>query len=674
MSAEELIAGESGQGGIEVEGRFILFPNKPLPELNSPSSKAYQVQDLQDSDGKRPLFVLVSDHPFPPRLDSLLAMRSMEHPNLLRPVFWQVVFWPPLERGAFTAIFEKPLGGKLMDSLASVIKPIHEENLVETFITPLVGVLKEYNARGLSHRCIRPDNLFFADKERTHILLGEGFMTPPGYVQDVMFETIENGMCLPLGRSTGSVYEDFYALGVTLLFLVSGRAPAVGTDNDTLIVNKIEQSSYAALARRERVPKSVKEFLRGVIADDLADSWSLEDIAFWLDGRRVSPQQPEVPPRANRPIRVAGRDYFTGRSLAHGLFRNWDTAPQVIQETDLETWAQRTVGDDALATGISTVMARAAMAEGDEASEMMISWLCMVMDPKGPVRYRTFSAMLDGFGRYMMQAYKDEDEAKLFTEVVFSELPVMWIHNLFGDDTEGAPFLRGIERLRYLLQQTTYGFGFERCLYELNPSMPCGSPLIAEFYVEEPNDLLPALEKVPPELQEKTLPMDRHIAAFIAGRFKHDTDSMLKDLSNRGDPNMVVLATLRMFAVMQWKMGPNKLPVVSQWIGRFLGPIMNNYHNLKTREMIQEFLPQMIKKGSLVEMLNLLDDPARRQGDINGYWRAVDEYAAAKVEIEMLTTEMETQGPRTILAGHRISSMVAFFIAVLIIATMAVTL
>lgn len=92
MSAEELIAGESGQGGIEVEGRFILFPNKPLPELNSPSSKAYQVQDLQDSDGKRPLFVLVSDHPFPPRLDSLLAMRSMEHPNLLRPVFWQVVF------------------------------------------------------------------------------------------------------------------------------------------------------------------------------------------------------------------------------------------------------------------------------------------------------------------------------------------------------------------------------------------------------------------------------------------------------------------------------------------------------------------------------------------------------------------------------------------------------
>ena len=137
---------------------------------------------------------------------------------------------------------------------------------------------------------------------------------------------------------------------------------------------------------------------------------------------------------------------------------------------------------------------------------------------------------------------------------------------------------------------------------------------------------------------------------------------------------MVVLATLRMFAVMQWKMGPNKLPAISQWIGRFLGPIMNNYHNLKTREMIQEFLPQMIKKGSLVEILNLLDDPARRQGDVNGYWRAVDEYAAAKVEIEMLTTEMETQGPRTILAGHRISSMAAFFIAVLIIATMAVTL
>ncbi|MDP6885104.1 MAG: ABC transporter permease subunit, partial [Rhodospirillales bacterium] len=60
------------------------------------------------------------------------------------------------------------------------------------------------------------------------------------------------------------------------------------------------------------------------------------------------------------------------------------------------------------------------------------------------------------------------------------------------------------------------GYGIERCLYELNPGLPCQSPHLNHDYVTRIRDLLPALDETANRVSEKTLPIDRHIAAFIA--------------------------------------------------------------------------------------------------------------------------------------------------------------
>ena len=64
-------------------------------------------------------------------------------------------------------------------------------------------VFGELTNRVLTHRSIRADNLFYADEARSAVVLGECVSAPPGLDQDVIYETIENGMANAVGRGPG---------------------------------------------------------------------------------------------------------------------------------------------------------------------------------------------------------------------------------------------------------------------------------------------------------------------------------------------------------------------------------------------------------------------------------------------------------------------------------------
>ena len=51
-------------------------------------------------------------------------------------------------------------------------------------------------------------------------------------------------------------------------------------------------------------------------------------------------------------------------------------------------------------------------------------------------------------------------------------------------------------RLRGHVANGSPGFGIERCLYELNPSLPCMSPLVARLHANGVHTLLLALNRV----------------------------------------------------------------------------------------------------------------------------------------------------------------------------------
>ncbi|MBT5373109.1 MAG: hypothetical protein HOL06_00400, partial [Rhodospirillaceae bacterium] len=516
MSVEEAVDQSSGSGGISLAGRYNILPDKPLPDLDSLSAKAYLVEDDKSDDS---FFALISDKLLPPRQDILLHMRTLEDPGIMKPIHWGGVFWPELQRRVFAAVFPLPAGGSLTPSLSVRIQPMREEVIIDQFVPPLIAIIKEFHLKNLAHRSIRPDNIYFGDAARHEVLLGECFIAPPGSENPVAFETIANSQSHPLGRSVGGYAEDLYALGVTLLFLLLGRLPGQNIEENDLIHMKIEQGSYNALAGKERVPRVIKELLRGILTDNEDERWPVEDIELWIDGKRGSPQQPNLPKRGRRPISIGENSYFTCRSLAHGLYIHRSEALEVIQDAEIENWIQRTVGDEEMAKSFVDVLSNIRFDVSDpNAADLTVSLISSSLDPEGPIRYKEFRAMPEGLGSYLAYLYSEPSGAQLFADTIFADITILVIESQFGAGGASLGMTKAIEHIRSTLKQTDFGGGIERCLYDMNPAMPCLSPLLKDYFVMDDEDILPAMEQVAAKSPE-TLPMDRHIAAFISARF-----------------------------------------------------------------------------------------------------------------------------------------------------------
>src|SRR3546814_2739068 len=51
----------------------------------------------------------------------------------------------------------------------------------------------------------------------------------------------------------------------------------------------------------------------------LRDRWTLDDLNFWVSGRRLSPKPPAMPQKANRPFSFQEIDHLSCRELAEGF-------------------------------------------------------------------------------------------------------------------------------------------------------------------------------------------------------------------------------------------------------------------------------------------------------------------------------------------------------------------
>jgi hypothetical protein len=590
----------------------------------------------------------------------------MDNPGLIRAYRWSAIDWPGGGR-RFAVLYAQPGGPRIMSSLTEAVAPMAEDVLIEGVIRPLVIAIADLASRGITHRAIRPDNIYFKDAAMRQVTLGDCAMAPAGATSPVLFETIENGMTHPLGRGPGSTADDLYALGVTVLMLALGMNPAADIADHDLVTAKIEKGSYGALAGQYRISGSLREAIRGLLADDPKERWSLEELGFWLDGRRLSPIQPSVPPRAGRGFPFAGGEYFSCRALAHAMARNWAAVPAAVRENDLEAWVGRSVMDGKTSQLVAQVVG-ASGAEGEttlgRAGEgMLAARLCTTLDPKGPLRYKSVSTMLDGLGPVLYGLVRDPNGAQTFAQLIGSDLPLFWIDKHFGDGPEARTLVKTVDRLRYLMKRVVPGCGIERCLYELNPGLPCLSPAIESQYVLDAESLLPALEAAAGSRDRPSFPIDRHIAAFIAARFRQGAEDHVESTADRSDPVKAILGALRALALMQWKLGPPQLPQLTAWLGKLAEAVIDGYHGIGLRKQMQEQLARIVKKGSLVELLNFVDDNSQRERDKQGYQQALVAFAATEAEIDRLSAAGATMDQRAEALASKIAAGISAVVA-----------
>ena len=390
-------------------------------------------------------------------------------------------------------------------------------------------MLEHLQARGMTHRGIRPDNVFQGAPGQP-VMFGPCWATPPAMAQPALFEPPYSAMCLPAGRGDGSIADDVYALGVLLLCLALGRAPLAQLDDAAILRRKLELGTYAALAGDQRLPPIIGDLVRGMLAEDpehRPTATLLLDPAS-ARGRRVAARPPR---RAQRPIIIAGSEVWDARSLAYALAREPDHGLNAVRGNAVEQWLRRGLADAQLAARVEELVRHRgldrATNDGDGEAELVMRVIA-VLDPLAPLCWRGVALWPDGIGTALAAAQgSDPDAVAWIEEIILREETGNWAA-LRADRCDVAVLRVEARQQHSWLQQRGQGAGVPRLTYLLNPMMPCASPLLDGRWVARLSDLLPALEETAGRVDHRqTEPVDAHVAAFISARLERRMDNDL---------------------------------------------------------------------------------------------------------------------------------------------------
>ncbi len=645
---------------IRLRDRYEIRFDQPLPAIAFAGTTAYSARDIR-SPGP-PLAAIIPDVQFPPRIAAATAIRAMRQPPLWTPTEWGVVDCPPSGRRSWVIVGDFPDGGRLVSEMAGKFPSWNETDINQKLLQPLLPALKALTVDDVSHRGIRLDNIWYRDQQRRILMLGDGLCSPPALHQPFVYESIESGLADPAGRGPGRVADDYYSLGVLIVHLLSGQIPCDGLGNDEILERKISKGSLNTLTANLRLSTPLADLCRGLLADNIVDRWGINELASWVEGRRIPFKPPTQEATASRPYVLNDVAYLTTRGLARALVQKGSEGVEAAGDKGLLTWLQRALP----ATSKYKDMLPRALDDGDEGDAnihglRLVTRVAMALDPAAPIRYRGISVHPDALGT-MLAAANLGDEAvttiKAIAEIVKARLVQFWTECQSNSQVDYDIWCRDQDRLRQILSDNRPGYGVERLTYELNRHIHCLSPAIETAQVASIEELLPALEQAAELGSLSAQGVDRHIVAFVASRTKFYSDTIATMLSH-ADPAERFLGSLALLSRIQSDYGPVKLRALAALFRPQVIPLINRFHSRGTRRRLQSATEDAIASGRLPTLLETLNNTEERVRDQQQFNRAVVRCAEAQRNIRSCTHELELAPLHGEESAHTISELLA---------------
>ena len=414
-----------------------------------------------------------------PRLDVASSLKHMRDAKILRPIECGPVNLSGSNHSQVAIIFQRPTHGALLPPAVDSINPMQTDQIAKCVMVPACQTLALMSHRSMTHRGIRADNIYWDGADQNTVILGDCVSTLPAMMQPVIYEPIESAMTPPLARGAGSIRDDFYAFGVTILVLATGKLPLAGMKDADVIDAKLSRGSYAALMDGARPPFGLRELLRGLLSDDADERWGMDQLEQWLAGGLRSTVQEARSGAAPRPFEFAGAEYSNFRSLAQAFGENWEKAAKAVDEPAFAQWLRRGAAEGPLAERVSSIFMLGANADKEGAK--YVSQISILMDPIAPLRYKGLVTMPDAMGPLLADAFrtKNQKNINLIAEIIGGNTAAKWYsaqshRDQIIDDVQQ----KDVRRLQQLLRHTGPGYGIERCLYTMNPDYHCQSEIL----------------------------------------------------------------------------------------------------------------------------------------------------------------------------------------------------
>ena len=662
--AEAAADSEDREDASEVilDEKYRILPSSPLVELGTPGAKAYVARNLKNP-GEL-LFARLCEPGVFPRAEVMVQLKNMHEAAAIIPEDWGPVFWPVTGQRCFAIVFRRPEGGPVMPSLSAKSAKIDSERILQSLLIPALTTLTLFERRKITHRTIRPDNVFSTGTDGGNFIFGDCVSVPPSWGQSTIFETIESSMTSAVGRGKSTIADDIYALGATMLFMGLGQCPVAEMSDREILAGKVENGSFATLLGGEVIPGGLREPIRGMLSDDPLDRWSLDDLFHWSAGTLRRSARPIRDYRTDRPVKFREREYRNTRMLAHAYGIHWKEAAKQLRSKEFDTWLYRGLSDSDLVEVLEDIITSSAGSEGDVGDAKLTTRVCSAMHPEGPLKYKGLTVMPDGMGYALSAAVEagDKDTINLVTELIQKGIASDWFEQkIVLGRSDLTLESKAFKTLQQFVRHSGPGYGVERVLYELNPFLPCRSKPVSTAYVYSLRDLLPALDKFVEEKGSLGKLVDRHIAAFIASRIKGSVDNQLAALEHSTGVSVgAKIAMTGLLAKVQNEYQHQMTPNLTAWLVDELQPAIAKYHSKSLRKRIAEKMEEAAISGDLIGLYQTLSNKNIVAKDDKGQSRAKREYTDSMREIKRLESEeYQFEAKRT---GWRIAAGISLVI------------
>lgn len=657
-----------------VGDRFAVDLAQPLPDLDTAGGYAFAARDTVDP--RQKVYAVVQKLGVPRREGVAGKLMGRAVKGVLSPRAEGIVKASVGDGQGerMCTVMEFPVGGRVVDGDA--FPAFTERTLRDEIVPQIAKAIEDLQARDVAHRAIHLKNLYYRDRERTEVVLGECITAPPGYHTPAAYEPLERALANPAGRGQGAAADDMYALGALVMSLHLGRDVGAAGAAPSFLEARIQQGSYAALGGSHDASGTVPELLRGLLEDNSDKRWTAEDAANWAQG--LAARKTAVGDRGwvlARPIIFQGKSLKDRRLLAAAFLAAPREAVEFSQSERFRHWINgglaEGLNEDWLERALDSRQFKAGGPDNAVEEAMALARLMAVLWPEGPLCFGALKVMPDSIAYALAMAYADGDGGAA-TLAAWRELMARGRFNALMDILSGrSPVLRATGTkfggMSATANNLALGQGLERCLYELNKSLPCQSPKVRGFYVNSLRKLALALNEAAGGGEAGLTVFDPHVAAFM-GRHANTFEPMMTRLGSTVDrAEDYAVEVLKVAGALQERYCPQGLKKLAKALTPALKKLAEPLKSATRRRQVQQFLTKHLDDGNLFAVANGINFASLRQRDAREFALAQRHMTAIERERRRLQQPISPDHPRVSYTGYRYAYYTACLVSSLFI-------
>jgi hypothetical protein len=600
------------------QGDTVDFTSSQPSLSFDPHITAYPVQKINE------IAYLLAPH-IVPRLFMMEVQSKIDNPHLLQGYTVYPLRIQNSPHNQMLVIAQKPKEISLASGEARGFFQMHK-NVAEYLVKPFVSLLRDFEQLNLTHRAIHPERITFEDLSFRHLALGPGFLTPPGFLQPACYEPLQTCFSEPTARGAGHPSYDLYALGVTILSLYKDSKFLQRLSSSEDNKKRLSEGSYFFFVEKQIFSDRIGELLKGLICDEIHQRWTLDDLESWADFNKVHARYRPPQKSATKPFSYQGTDYDSPPLLIHQIGLDWTGIQDIIYTEAFRVWMRRNSGKHEQGDGIEEAKVAASRTEASVRHDAILSYSLMALDPENPLYFRGLVYALDGIGDHLAAYFHDTKMRSDAAALLSSKAALFWLSLRGQKSPQVMRFNKLYQETSGFLSKRGMGFGIERCLYELNPHLPCQSAMMNHVTVYERTDMLAALNHYAQHHQNQLapkLPIDRHLVAYAATHYDFIKDDFLNALPDEKAPKeQKIIACIRFLSLIEKNTSPPPLKDLYYWVHDLSLQSLAVYRSKNRREKIKKMLESHRSVCPFDRLLHLIDNAAEKKVDMDEFMEA----------------------------------------------------